>query len=169
MHFWIVVLEKTLEHPLDCKEIKPVNPKGTQSWIFVESTDAEAESLILWPLDVKDWLIGKDSDAWKDWRQEEKVTTEDEIVEWHQWLDGHEFVQAWELVMDREAWHAAIHEVTKSQTWLSDWTELNLLFQINSLYGLPWCLSGKECLLMQEMQVQSLGGAEEPLEKEMAT
>ena len=169
MHFWTVVLEKTLEHPLDCKEIKPVNPKGTQSWIFVESTDAEAESLILWPLDVKDWLIGKDSDAWKDWRQEEKVTTEDEIVEWHQWLDGHEFVQAWELVMDREAWHAAIHEVTKSQTWLSDWTELNLLFQINSLYGLPWWLSGKECLLMQEMQVQSLGGAEEPLEKEMAT
>ena len=117
-------MKKMLESPLDCKEIKPVNPKGTQSWIFVESTDAEAESLILWPLDVKDWLIGKDSDAWKDWRQEEKVTTEDEIVEWHQWLDGHEFVQAWELVMDREAWHAVFHGVIKSQTWLHDWNEL---------------------------------------------
>ena len=115
------------------------------------------------------WLIEKDPDAGKDWRQEEKVTTEDEMVERHQWLDGHEFVQVWELVMDREDWHAAVHGITKSQTWLSDWTELNLLFQINSLYGLPWWLSDKEYLLMQEMRAWSLGGIEEPLEKEMAT
>ena len=115
------------------------------------------------------WLIEKDPDAGKDWRQEEKVTTEDEMVERHQWLDGHEFVQVWELVMDRKDWHAAVHGITKSQTWLSDWTELNLLFQINSLYGLPWWLSDKEYLLMQEMRAWSLGGIEEPLEKEMAT
>ena len=88
--FWTVVLEKTLESPLDCK-IKPVNPKGNQSWIFIGRTDAEAETLILWLPDVKSWLIGKDHDAGKDWRQEEKGTTEDEMVGWHHWLNGHEF------------------------------------------------------------------------------
>ena len=87
------MLEKTLENPLDCKEIKPVNAKGNQSWIFIGKTDAEAEALILWPPDVKNWLIGKDLDA-QDWRQEEKGMTEDEMVEWHPWLDGHEFEQA---------------------------------------------------------------------------
>ena len=92
--FWTVVLEKTLESPLDCKEIKPVHPKGNQSWIFIEGTDAEAEALILWPPDVKNWLTEKDLDAGKDWRQEEKGTTEDEMVGWHHWLDGHEFEQA---------------------------------------------------------------------------
>ena len=92
--FWIAVLEKTLESPLDCKEIKPVNPKGNQSWIFTGKTDAEAEALILWPPDAKSWLIGKDPDAGKDWRQEEKGTTEDEMVGWHHQLDGHEFEQA---------------------------------------------------------------------------
>ena len=92
--FWIAVLEKTLESPLDCKEIKPVNPKGNQSWIFTEKTDAEAEALILWPPDAKSWLIGKDPDAGKDWRQEEKGMTEDEMVGWHHRLDGHEFEQA---------------------------------------------------------------------------
>ena len=89
--FWIVVLEKTLESSLDCKEIKPVNPKGNQSWIFIGRTDAEAEIPILWPPDVKNWLIWKDPDAGKDWRQEEKGTTEDEMVGWHHWLNGHEF------------------------------------------------------------------------------
>ena len=92
--FWTMVLEKTLESPLDCMEIKPVNPKGNQSWIFIGKTDAEAEVQILWPPDAKSWLIGKDPDAGKDWRQEEKGTTEDEMVGWHQWLDGHEFEQA---------------------------------------------------------------------------
>ena len=92
--FWTVVLEKTLEIPLDCKEIKPVNPKGDRSWIFTVRTDAEAQTAILWPLDAKSWLIEKDPDARKDWRQEGKGTTEDEIVGWHHWLNGHEFEQA---------------------------------------------------------------------------
>ena len=92
--FWTVVLEKTLESPLDCKEIQPVHPKGDQSWIFSGRIDAEAEAPILWPPDVKSWLIGKDPDAGKDWRQEEKGTTVDDMVEWHHRLDGHEFEQA---------------------------------------------------------------------------
>ena len=91
--FWAVVLEKMLENPLDCKEIKLVSPEGNQSWIFIGQTVAEAETAILWPPDVKNWLIGKDSDAGKDWRQE-KGMTEDEMVGWHHWLDGHEFEQA---------------------------------------------------------------------------
>ena len=90
---WTVVLEKTLESPLDCKEIQPVHPKGNQSWIFIGRTDAEAEAPIPWPPDVKSWLIGKDPDAGKDWRQEEKGMTEDEMVRWHHWLNGHEFEQ----------------------------------------------------------------------------
>ena len=117
--FWTVVLEKTLESPLDCKEIQPVNFKGNQSWIFTRSTDAEAETLVLWPPDAKNWLIWKDPDAGKDWRGEEKGTTEDEMVGWHHWHNGHK------LVMDMEAWHAAaVHGVTKSRTRLSEWTEL---------------------------------------------
>ena len=83
-----------LESPLNCKEIKPVNPKGNQSWILIGRTDDEAETPILWPLDVKSQLIGKDPDAWKDWRQEEKGMTEDEMVGWYHWLNGHEFEQA---------------------------------------------------------------------------
>ena len=89
--YWLVVLEETLESPLDCKEIKPVNPKRSQPWIFVGRTDAEAETPILWPLDVKNWILGKDPDAGKDWRLEEKGTTEDEMVGWCHRLDGHEF------------------------------------------------------------------------------
>ena len=89
--FWTVVLEKTLESPLDCKEIQPVHPKRNQPWIFIGRTDAEAESPILWPPDSKNWLIWKDSDAGKDWRQEEKGTIEDEMVGWHHQLNGHEF------------------------------------------------------------------------------
>ena len=92
--FWTVVLEKTLESPLDCKEIQPIHPKGNQSWIFTGRTDAEAETLIFWRLDVKSWLIGKDPDAGKDWRPEEKGMTENEMVGWDHWLDGHEIEQA---------------------------------------------------------------------------
>ena len=92
--FWIVVLEKTLKSPLDSKEIKPVNPKGNQSWISIGRTDAEAETPILWPPDAKNWLVGKDPNAAKDWRQEEKGMTDDETVGWHHRLDGHEFQQA---------------------------------------------------------------------------
>ena len=91
--FWTVVLEKTLESPLECKKIQPVNPKGNQSWIFIERTDVEGEAPTLWPPDAENWLTGKDPDAVKDWRQEEKVMTEDEIVGWHHWLNGHEFEQ----------------------------------------------------------------------------
>ena len=91
---WTVVLEKTLESPLDCKEIKLVNPKGNQSWILIGRTDAEAETSVLWPPDIKNWLTGKDPDAGKDWRWDEKGTTEDEMVGWHHWLHGHEFEQA---------------------------------------------------------------------------
>ena len=92
--FWTVMLEKTFESPFDCKEIKPVNPKGNQSWILIGRTDVEAETPILWPPDTKNWLLGKDPDAGKDWRQGEKGTTEDEVVRWHHQLYGHEFQQA---------------------------------------------------------------------------
>ena len=91
--FWTVVFEKTLESPLDCKEIQPVHPKGNQSWIFIGRTDAEADAPILWPPDAKNWLTGKDPDAGKGWRQEAKGTTEDEMVGWHHRLNGHEFEQ----------------------------------------------------------------------------
>ena len=89
------MLEKTIESPLDHKEIQPVHPKGDQSWVFTGRTDVEAETLILWPPDVKSWLIRKDPDAGKDWGQEEKVMTEDEMVRWHHQLNGHEF--GWNL------------------------------------------------------------------------
>ena len=89
--FGTVVLEKTLESPLDCKEVQPVYPKGDQSWVFIGRTDAEAETPILWPPHAKSWLIGKDPDAGRDWGQEEKGMTEDEMAGWHHWLDGHEF------------------------------------------------------------------------------
>ena len=88
--FWVVVLKKTLESPLDCKEIQPVHPEGDQPWDFFGRNDAKAETPVLWPPDVKSWLIGKDSDAGRDWQQEEKGTTEDEMAGWHHWLDGHE-------------------------------------------------------------------------------
>ena len=120
--FWAVVLEKTLESPLNCKAIKPVNPKGNQSWILIGRTDSEAEVSILWPPDVKGWLIEKDSDAGKDWRQKNRVE-EDEVVRWYHRLNGHELSKLWEMVEDREAWRAAVHEVIKSWTRLSNWTK----------------------------------------------
>ena len=123
--FWTVVLEKTLESPLDCKEIQPIHSEGDQPWDSFGRNDAKAEALVRWPPHAKSWLIGKDSDAGRDWGQEEKGTTEDEMAAWHHWLDGLSLGELWELVMDREAWHAAIHGVAKSRTRLSNWTELN--------------------------------------------
>ena len=119
---WTVVLEKTLESLLDCMEIQPLHPKGDQSWIFFGRTDVEAETPILWPPDAKNWLIEKDPDAGKNWRQEEKGTIEDEMVGWHHRLNGINLSKLWVMVKDSEAWHAAVHGVTKSWTRLSDWT-----------------------------------------------
>ena len=120
---WTVVPEKTLESPLDCQEVKPLNPKGNKPWIVTGRTDAEAP--IIWPPDVKTWLTGKDPDAGKDWDQE-KEATEDEMVRQHHQLYGMNLSKLREIVEDREAWCAAVHEVTKNQTWLSNWTTIHL-------------------------------------------
>ena len=150
--FWTVVLKKTLESPLDCKEIQPVQAKGNQSWIFIGRTDAEAEAPTLWPADVKNWLIGKDPDAGKDWRQEEKGPTEDEVVGWHHWLDGHDLSKLQELVMDREAWHAAVNGSLRVRyNWATElnWSEAcenHISSYPVSLY-VPICSEGNKKLL----------------------
>ena len=122
-YFWTVVLEKTLESPLNCKEIQPVHPKGDQSWMFIGRTDVAAETAILWPPHAKSWLIGKDPDSCRDWRQEEKGMTEDEMAGWHRWLNGHEF--GWTLgVSDGQgglvccdSWGHKESDTTKQLNW----------------------------------------------------
>ena len=122
--FWTVVL-KTLESPLDCKEIQPVHPKGNQSWIFIGRTEAEAETSILWPPDVKSWLIGKDPDTGKDWRWEKKGIKRMRSLDGITDMMDMSLSRLQKLVMDRDAWRAAFHRVAKSQILLSDWIELN--------------------------------------------
>ena len=124
--FWTVVLEKTLESPLDCKDIQPVHPKGNQSWMFIGRTDVEDETPILWSPDAKNCLIWKDSDAGKDWSQEEKGMTEDEIIGWHHWLNGHEFEQA-PVVGDGQGglaccspWGLKELDMTEQLNWLNN-------------------------------------------------
>ena len=133
--FWTVVLEKALENPLDCKEIQPVHLKGNQSWIFIGRTDAEAKTPILWLSDVKNWLIGKDPDAGKDWRQEEKGTTEDEMVGWHHQLNGHESERALEVGDGQGSlaccspWGHKESDLTEKMNW-SDIQKRILLFEV---------------------------------------
>ena len=145
--FWTVVLEKTLESPLDCKEIQPVHPKGDQSWVFIGSIDFEAETPILWPPDGKSWLIWKDPDAGKDWRQEEKGMTEDEMVGWHHWFSEHGF--GWTPgVGDRQgglmccdSWGCKESNTTEQMNWTElNWTELEGFRSVSA--GLPWWSSG---------------------------
>ena len=159
--FWTVVLKKTLESPLDCKEIQPVHPKGDQSWVFIGRTDVEAETPILWLHDTKSWLIWKYPDAGKDWGQEENGTTEDEMAGWHHQLDRREF--EWTPgVGDGQgglaccnSWGRKESETTELLNWNELWFRASLVAQM--VKRLP---------TMQETQVQSLGQVD-PLEKEM--
>ena len=142
--FWPVVLEKTLESPLDCKAIQPVNPKRNQSWTFIGRNDAEAETPILWLPDVKSWLTGKDPDAGKDWRPEEKGTMEDEMVEWHHRLNGHRF--GWTpgvgdgqgALVSCSPWGRKEMDMTKQLNWTELLSEKTLDI-ISIFLNLPRC------------------------------
>ena len=163
--FWTVVLEKTLESPLDCKEIQPVHPKGDQSWVFFGRTDVEAETPIFWPPDAKSWLIWKYPDAGKDWGQEEKGMIENEMVGWHHWLNGHGF--GWTLRVGdgqgglacRGSWGCKESDTTEQLNW-TDWdTAKNLV--VDKSFWWNWSLkklddSRKSSVLMKEWIVLSL-------------
>ena len=149
--FWTVALEKTLESPLDCNEIQPVHPRGDQSWIFIGMTDVEAETTILWPSDAKSWLIWKDPDAGKDWGQEGKGMTEDEMVGWHHWLNEHDFEQA---LGDGEGQGSLLccspwgHKESDSTQWLNNKNFL-IISQLQGypLYNLAWTITAAcQCL-----------------------
>ena len=130
--FWTVVLEKALESPLHCKEIQPVHPKGDQSWVFIGSTDAEAETPIFWPPHAKIWLTGKDPNAGKDWGQEEKETTEDEMVGWLHRLDGHKFEEAQGVgggqgsLACYSPWGCKVLDKTEWLNWLNESSKISL-------------------------------------------
>ena len=161
--FWTVVLEKTLESPLDCKEIQPVHSEGDQSWVFIGRTNSEAETPILWPAHAKSWLIGKDPDAGRDWGQEEKGTTEDKMTWWYHRLDGHEFEWTPGVGDGQGGLPSVIHGVTKSWTWLSYWTELDrkegrmpknwCLWNVvlGKLMKVPWTVRGSNQSILKEI------------------
>ena len=131
-----LVLEKTLESPLDWREMQPVHPKGDQSWVFIGRTAVEAEAPILWPPDGESWLIWKDPDSGKDWGQEEKGTTEDEMVQWHHWHNGHGFMCTPVVGDEQGCWGWCSSWVAKSWTRLSNWTEPTPVFWPGELHGM---------------------------------
>ena len=150
--FWIVVLEKTLESPLDCGEIKPVNCRGNQSWIFIGRTGAEAEAPVVWPPDAKNWLVGRPW-CWNDWRQEEKGTTEDETVGWHHWHDGHEFEQT-PGVRDGQGRLGCCSPWGHKELDLTEWLNSDIVFPesplnskeikpVNPKRNQPWIFNGR--------------------------
>ena len=142
--FWNVVLEKTLESSVDSKAIQIVHPKGNHSWIFIGRTDVEAETPILWPPNVKNWLIWRNPDAGKEGGWEEKGTTEDEMAGWHHRLNGHEFEWTPGVRNGQGSWCAAVHGVVKSRTGLSYWTELNWRVKISEIHIIPEILFLKQ-------------------------
>ena len=151
--FWTVVLEKTLESPLDCKEIQPVHPKGDQSWVFIGRTDVEAETPVLWPPHANSWPIGKDPDAGRDWGQEEKGTTEDEMAGWHHWLYGHEFEwtpgvgDGQEGLACWDSWGHKESDMTERLNWI-ELTESVSLAQSCPTLAAPWTVAHQAPLSM---------------------
>ena len=154
--FWTVVLEKTLESPLDCKEIQPVHSEGDQPWDFLGMNDAKAETPVLWPPHAKSWLTGKDSDAGRNWGQEEKGMTEDEMAGWHHWLNGHESV--WTPRVGNGQGGLAccvVHGVAKSRTRLSDWTELILSLFFCLTLSLSFSFSVSVCMPLERNELRN--------------
>ena len=139
-YLWTTVLENSPESSFNSKEIKPVNLKGNQPWILIGRTDAEAEAPLFWSSDVKSQLIGKDTNAGKDWGQKERKVSDDEMMEWHHWCNGHELGQTSGNGegLGGLAWHSAVHCVAKNQTWLGDWTTTTQHLGLFHLISIKW-------------------------------